>query len=480
MSEVKKTKRPASKKPTTSKKPAQHKTTRSAVKETVDFKDLEKDTEQEDNKLVVVIALAVLIIVATVIGLLVGCQKQEEEDVNETTNTTSGDLIIPGLDDEENSDEEEAVKTTSKSETMYEIIYILGNTKHTSKIKKGKFIEKYVPSGYKSCMYYYNEAMTQGVDFSVAPDGDTKVYMSCELKEYTVTYKDASGSVINTETVVGTDTENYKVMDGSSLGTEANKFLGWSKTGDKNIHYSSGQSVSLKSDLTLSAVLGSAIVKFVNDVPPSNDDAEPVKENVEDEDGNIIVTNQVTVGYTSEELEQFNLPKTPEDAGLTTPTYFVYTSEASSTSYVVVADDKEELGEREVRLADVQENKPYWYTPELNDNVENKDYVFEDWGIPEDVPGSGYIYNILDETYKPTEEETEIHAIWGYQEEDWEPPEGYDRPTGYEAFDGEGEPDDSEGAYGNANPTEPEPTEPEPTEPAPTVPVDENSTIVQG
>ena len=481
MSEVKKTRRPANKKPTGSKNTAHRTTTKSAVKETVDFKDLEKDTE-EDNKLVVVIALAVLVIVATVIGLLVGCQKQEEEDVNETTNTTSGDIIIPGQD-ETDSDEEEAVKTTSKSETMYEIIYILDNTKHTSKIKKGQFIEKYVPSGYKSCMYYYNEAMTQGVDFSVAPTGDTKVYMSCELKEYTVTYKDASGSVVNTETVKGTDTENYKIMDGSGLGTDTNKFLGWSKTGDKNIHYSSGQSVSLKSDLTLSAVLGAAIVKFVNDVPASNDDSEPVKENVEDEDGNIIETNQVTVGYTNEELEQFSLPKTPEDAGLTTPTYFVYTNEASATSYVVVADDKEELGEREVRIGDVQENKPYWYTPELNDNVENKDYVFEDWGIPEDVPGSGYIYNILDETYKPTEEETEIHAIWGYQEEDWEPPEGYDRPTGYEEFDGEDEPNgvaapdepDDSGAYGSADP---ESTEPEPT--TPIVPVDENSTIVQG
>ncbi len=474
MSEVKKTKRPAAKKkPTTSKRPA----TKSAVKETVDFSDLEKDTEGEDNKLVVVIALAVLIIVATIIGLLVGCQKQEEEDVNETTNTTSGDIIIPAKD--ETNTEEEAVKTTSKAETMFEITYILDSSKHTSKIKKGQFIEKYVPSGYKSCSYYYNEAMTQAVDFSVAPDGDTKVYMSCVLKEYTVTYKDASGETISSETVTGADTENYKVMDGSSLGTETNKFLGWSKTGDKNIHYSSGQSVSLKSDLTLSAVLGSAIVKFVNDVPPSNDDAEPVKENVEDEDGNIIVTNQVTVGYTNEELEQFNLPETPEDVGLTPPTYFVYTNEASSTSYVVVADDKEELGEREVRIGDVQNNKPYWYTPELNDNVENKDYVFEDWGIPEDVPGSGYVYNILDETYKPTEEETEIHAIWGYQEEDWEPPEGYDRPTGYEAFDGEDEPngeaapdepDDTSGAYGNAEPEELEQTD----QPAP---IDENSTM---
>ena len=302
MSEVKKTKRPANKKPTSSKKPATRSTTtKSAVKENVEFKDLEKDTEGEDNKLVVVIALAVLIIVATIIGLLVGCQKQEEEDVNETTNTTSGDIIIPGQDEEDDS-EEEAVKTTSKAETMYEIIYILGSKKHTSKIKEGQFIEKYVPSGYKSCQYYYNEAMTQGVDFSVAPTSDTKVYMSCELKEYTVTYKDASGEVVNTETVKGVDTENYRIMDGSSLGTDANKFLGWSKTGDKNIHYSSGQNVSLKSNLTLSAVLGNAIVKFVNDVPPSNDDAEPVKENVEDEEGNIIETNQVTVGYTNEEL----------------------------------------------------------------------------------------------------------------------------------------------------------------------------------
>ena len=476
MSEVKKTKRPANKKPTTSKKTVQHKTTRSAVKETVDFKDLEKDTEQEDNKLVVVIALAVLIIVATVIGLLVGCQKQEEEDVNETTNTTSGDLIIPGLDDEEDSEEEEAVKTTSKSETIYEIIYILDNTKHTSKIKKGKFIEKYVPSGYKSCMYYYNEAMTQGVDFSVAPSGDTKIYMSCELKEYTVTYKDASGSVINTETVVGTDTENYKVMDGSSLGTEANKFLGWSKTGDKNIHYSSGQNVKLNGDLNLQAVLGSAVVKFVNHiytheqpVPDSNASSDEVVEVPTEEEAAEEPVDEVTVGYTADELASFSLPENPADVGLTVPTYFVIVDEATSTSYVVVANDKEELGEREVKLEDVEASKPNWYEPKINDNVEEKECEFQFWGIGEDVPGSGYVYTVLDETYKPTEEETEIQAVWDVQEEDRNDPNAEPDP--------EGEPDDSEGAYGNADPTEPEPTEPEPTEPAPTVPVDENSTV---
>ena len=448
MSEVKKTKRPANKKPTNSKKPATKSTpTKSAVKETVDFQDLQKDTEGEDNKLVVVIALAVLIIVATIIGLLVGCQKQEEEDVNETTNTTSGDIIIPGQD-EEDDEEEEAVKTTSKSETQYEIIYILDNTKHTSKIKKGQFIEKYVPSGYKSCQYYYNEAMTQGVDFSVAPEGDTRVYMSCELKEYTVTYKDASGSVVNTETVVGTDTENYKIMDGSDLGTEANKFLGWSRNGDKNIHYSSGQNVKLNGDLNLQAVLGTAVVKFVNVI---NTHEEPIQESSssdeivetpsEDGSGEQEPVNEVIVGYTEDELAAFSLPDNPADVGLTVPTYYVIVDEATSTSLVVVADDKEEVGEKEVKLADVQASKPWWYEPQINDNVEEKECQFLDWGIGQDVPGAGYIYDILDSSYKPTEEETEIHALWDVQDEDMDDPNGEE----YEYGIGNADEDDDTG-----------------------------------
>ena len=81
---------------------------------------------------------------------------------------------------------------------------------------------------------------------------------------------------------------------------------------------------------------------------------------------------------------------------------------------VIVSDDTEEVGERQVKLGDVQGKTPDWYTPAVNDNVEEKDCEFVGWTV-NDEPAPA--------DYKPsTTEDNEVVAAYQIPEEDQEPP----------------------------------------------------------
>ena len=389
-----------------------------------------KANEEEDKRLIVVIAIAILIIIGTVIGLLVGCQKEEENNSEE--NNTTDIITVPVTDnkvDEEEPEEYDVVKTTSSTTTTkYQITYILDGKKvYSTNIASGKKISKYTPSGYENCSYYGDNELSEKFDFSKVPEDDTKVYLVCTLKEYTVTYKDSDGSEISSVTLKGTDTEGYKVE-----GNSKDNFLGWSKNASKTVAYKAGAKINVNQNLTLTAVYGettvvykSIIVHRLNqemDVDYGNETEEPpvedvvveeIPEEIPEEDSgyssNVVVVDSVEIGYTQEEIDNYTLPSDPSEVGLETPTYFVPVDEETDTSKRIVSDDEEELTERQIRLGDVEGRTPNWYTPAVDDNVEEKDCEFQGWSEPSD--------------YKPDPSGgNQVDAIYTIPEEDEEPP----------------------------------------------------------
>lgn len=408
--------------------------TRAEHKEPVvrEVKVSEPVKEDDDKGLIVVIAVAILIIIGTVIGLLVGCQKEAD---NETKKNETEDIVVPiPKDGDEDSaadaSDNNVVRTTSSTETTkYQITYMLDGEKvYSTNIESGKTIKKYVPSGYEKCTYYKDSEHSEKFDFSVKPTDDTKVYLICTLKEYTVTYKDSDGTQIDSVDLKGKDTENYKVE-----GLDKENFLGWSKSGNNKIDYKPGAKINVSENLTLTAVYGATTVVYKSILvhPPKGemevtygDEEEPPVEDevvtdevVPDEDlsenegysSNVKVIDSVEIGYTQDEVDNYTLPSDPSEVGLETPTYFVPVDEETDTSKKIVSDDTEEVGDKQVRLGDVEGRTPDWYTPAVDDNVEEKDCQFEGWSEPSD--------------YKPsTTEENHVDAIYTIPEEDQNPP----------------------------------------------------------
>ena len=384
--------------------------------------------EDDDKGLIVVIAIAILIIIGTVIGLLVGCQKEAD---NETEKNETDDIVVPIPKDDDDSSadayDNNVVRTTSSSETTkYQITYILDGEKvYSTNIESGKSIKKYVPSGYEKCTYYKDSEHSESFDFSVKPTDDTKVYLICTLKEYSVTYKDSDGTQIDSVDLKGKDTENYTVE-----GLDKENFLGWSKSGNSKIDYKPGAKIDVNENLTLTAVYGATTVVYQSilvhlpkgDMPTQEDGEEPpegdevISEEVEPDDGenggyssNVVVVDSVEIGYTQEEVDNYTLPSDPSEVGLETPTYFVPVDGETDTSKKIVSDDTEEVGDKQVKLGDVEGHTPDWYTPAVDDNVEEKDCQFEGWSEPSD--------------YKPsTTESNQVDAIYTIPEEDQNPP----------------------------------------------------------
>lgn len=382
------------------------------------------EDNDEDKKLIVLIAIAVLVIIGTVIGLVVGCQREEENGTDENntniTNTTKPDKKDEITTNDDADDYEYVVKTTSSTEeNKVQVSYYLDGKKvNSSDIKEGSKAKKVTPSGYENCSYYTDSEHTTAFDFSKAVDDDTKIYLVCSLKEYTVTYKYSDGDV--TDEVKGSDTEKYTVRNNSKEG-----FLGWSKDGSQKIAFKPGQKVNLKSDLTLTPVIGDTTVVYENVIISREEENESapkvdeiVTENTAEEsvvDSEEEVVNKVEIAYTAAEIEGYSLPATPKDVGLDTPLYYIPASENDTDVIVIVSDDTEELTDKQVKLGDVEGKTPDWYKPSVSDSVKEKEYDFAGWmqdGQPVD-PG-----------WKPTTEgENVVEAAWEIKEEDLQAPE---------------------------------------------------------
>lgn len=194
---------------------------------------------------------------------------------------------------------------------------------------------------------------------------------------YTVNYYNNSGEIIDSAKVTKEQLNDYKLLDGSNLSYENNKFLGWStKKNSMKIDYFNNDSIDISSDINLYAVFGSSIIIFTD-----NDKAIEAR------------------AITKEEADNFDLP-TKEDLGLEVPTYFIPVDSISDTTKTIVPDDTETLFENEVKLSDVISSSLEDYNPKVGDKVEEIEKELNwsiDKKITDPITGEETVEKITDE-----------------------------------------------------------------------------------
>lgn len=194
---------------------------------------------------------------------------------------------------------------------------------------------------------------------------------------YTVNYYNNSGEIIDSAKVTKEQLNDYKLLDGSNLSYENNKFLGWStKKNSMKIDYFNNDSIDISSDINLYAVFGSSIIIFTD-----NDKAIEAR------------------AITKEEADNFDLP-TKEDLGLEVPTYFISVDSISDKTKTIVPDDTETLFEDEVKLSDVISSSLEDYNPKVGDKVEEIEKELNwsiDKKITDPITGEETVEKIIDE-----------------------------------------------------------------------------------
>lgn len=194
---------------------------------------------------------------------------------------------------------------------------------------------------------------------------------------YTVNYYNNSGEIIDSAKVTKEQLNDYKLLDGSNLSYENNKFLGWStKKNSMKIDYFNNDSIDISSDINLYAVFGSSIIIFTD-----NDKAIEAR------------------AITKEEADNFDLP-TKEDLGLEVPTYFIPVDSISDKTKTIVSDDTETLFENEVKLSDVISSSLEDYNPKVGDKVEEIEKELNwsiDKKITDPITGEQTVEKITDE-----------------------------------------------------------------------------------
>lgn len=187
------------------------------------------------------------------------------------------------------------------------------------------------------------------------------IYLYAKIVEsYTINYYD-NGEIIKTVELNKEELNNYNVYDGSSLGNEENKFLGWSiKENSMSIEYSSNDNIKVTGNMNLYTVFGSSVIAYV-------DDGEVIEK----------------VGITKEESEEYNLP-TKENLGLEAPTYFVPVDNEDENTKTVVSDETVDLKDNDVKLSEVVEKSYPSYTPQVGDKVEELEKELT-WTIDETI-----------------------------------------------------------------------------------------------
>ena len=434
--------------------------------------------DDNDNRVIIFVAIAILVIIGTIIGLLVGCEKKEDDkDPSKPKDNVvvpvDDDKIKEDDKKEETTTKTVIRKVTTKSndtttkedeEKTYVVSFNLldDDSIYTVEAKDGK-VSPYLPYGYDSCKYYSDEKLTSEFDFTKTITENTNIYTSCSFttykiiydrettspKEYTVksgkvalsraeletgffegwyTTPDFSGDKVeylgrNLAKIANSDNEIYlyaktaekyevryhdrnggvgliftfRSQKNSSItlmkyGT-SEELLGYSTSKDsKVIEYNVGEKVTLTGDLDLYQVIGTAKVIY-------------------ESEGEL-----VTVGMTTEDLGDYNLP-TPDEVGLEAPTYFVKVDKTNENAKEVVPDEVKEALEGQIRLSDAKAKAGENETIEVGDSVEELEKVFDGWQTKEtDEEGNETLVDV-DENYKP-EDNTDNELVAKWKEQD--------------------------------------------------------------
>ena len=428
--------------------------------------------EENDNRVIIFIAIAILVIIGTIIGLLVGCDKKSEE---KDPVKPKDDIVVPDKKEEDKKEDKKTTvikKVTTKSNDTKEETYVVSfnlldeDDVHTVEVKNGK-VSPYVPNGYTSCKYYADENLTKEFDFTNKITSNTNIYTSCSIAVYTIIYDKDTNSQTEYDLKEGKvalsdanlekgffegwyttpdfsgDRVYYLSKDLTKIANEQNeihlyakvadsysiryhykggevdvtltydsqkempirienyggiapegmKKLGFAtKPGSNVIEYQVNQMVTLTGDLDLYAVFGTARVIYESE------------------------GETVTVGMTSEELEDYNLP-TPDEVGLKTPTYFVKVDKTKENAKEVVPDEIEELLDNQIKISDAKSKAGENETIEVGDSVEELEKVFDGWQAKETDEEGNEILVDVDDTYKP-EDNTDNELVAKWKEQD--------------------------------------------------------------
>lgn len=428
--------------------------------------------EENDNRVIIFIAIAILVIIGTIIGLLVGCDKKSEE---KDPVKPKDDIVVPDTKEEDKKEDKETTvikKVTTKSNDKNEETYVVSfnlldeDDVHTVEVKNGK-VSPYVPNGYTSCKYYADENLTKEFDFTNKITSNTNIYTSCSIAVYTIIYDKDTNSQTEYDLKEGKvalsdanlekgffegwyttpdfsgDRVYYLSKDLTKIANEQNeirlyakvadsysiryhykggevgitltydsqkempirienyggvapegmKKLGFAtKQGSNVIEYQLNQMVTLTGDLDLYAVFGTARVIYESE------------------------GETVTVGMTSEELDNYNLP-TPDEVGLKTPTYFVKVDKTNENAKEVVPDEIEELLDNQIKISDAKSKAGENETIEVGDSVEELEKVFDGWQTKETDEEGNEILVDVDDTYKP-EDNTDNELVAKWKEQD--------------------------------------------------------------
>lgn len=428
--------------------------------------------EENDNRVIIFIAIAILVIIGTIIGLLVGCDKKSEE---KDPVKPKDDIVVPDTKEEDKKEDKETTvikKVTTKSNDKNEETYVVSfnlldeDDVHTVEVKNGK-VSPYVPNGYTSCKYYADENLTKEFDFTNKITSNTNIYTSCSIAVYTIIYDKDTNSQTEYDLKEGKvalsdanlekgffegwyttpdfsgDRVYYLSKDLTKIANEQNeihlyakvadsysiryhskggevgitftyysqkempirienyggfapegmKKLGFAtKQGSNVIEYQLNQMVTLTGDLDLYAVFGTARVIYESE------------------------GETVTVGMTSEELDNYNLP-TPDEVGLKTPTYFVKVDKTNENAKEVVPDEIEELLDNQIKISDAKSKAGENETIEVGDSVEELEKVFDGWQAKETDEEGNEILVDVDDTYKP-EDNTDNELVAKWKEQD--------------------------------------------------------------
>lgn len=428
--------------------------------------------EENDNRVIIFIAIAILVIIGTIIGLLVGCDKKSEE---KDPVKPKDDIVVPDTKEEDKKEDKETTvikKVTTKSNDKNEETYVVSfnlldeDDVHTVEVKNGK-VSPYVPNGYTSCKYYADENLTKEFDFTNKITSNTNIYTSCSIAVYTIIYDKDTNSQTEYDLKEGKvalsdanlekgffegwyttpdfsgDRVYYLSKDLTKIANEQNeihlyakvadsysiryhskggevgitftyysqkempirienyggfapegmKKLGFAtKPGSNVIEYQLNQMVTLTGDLDLYAVFGTAKVIYESE------------------------GETVTVGMTSEELDNYNLP-TPDEVGLKTPTYFVKVDKTNENAKEVVPDEIEELLDNQIKISDAKSKAGENETIEVGDSVEELEKVFDGWQTKETDEEGNEILVDVDDTYKP-EDNTDNELVAKWKEQD--------------------------------------------------------------
>lgn len=387
--------------------------------------------------------------------------KTKEDDKKEKTNTTK--TVIRKVTTKSND-----TTTKEDEEKTYVVSFNLldDDSIYTVEAKDGK-VSPYLPYGYDSCKYYSDEKLTREFNFTKTITENTNIYTSCSFttykiiydrettspKEYTVKsgkialsraeletgffegwyttpnfdgekvdylgrnltkiansnneiylyaktaekyevrYHGSDGTVSMVTSVSSQKDNQMLIMDYSWLAPEGMKFLGYSTSKDsKVIKYQPYQTITVTSDIDLYMVLGTAKVIY-------------------ESEGEL-----VTVGMTTEELGDYNLP-TPDEVGLEAPTYFVKADKSNPNTKEVVPDEVKEALEDQIRLSDAKAKAGENETIEVGDSVEELEKEFDGWQTKEtDEEGNETLVDV-DENYKP-EDNTDNELVAKWKEQD--------------------------------------------------------------